>query len=54
MASGAVLTKDDIEIKMPALGIRARYLDAVVDCRLSKDVDAGAPVLWEDLDNVIA
>lgn len=47
--SGKVLEDDDIEVRRPALGLRARHHDAATGMRAARDIKAGTPMEWSDL-----
>jgi sialic acid synthase SpsE len=47
--AGTRLTRDDIEIKRPALGIRGRHADAAPGMVAAVDIAEGAPLEWKDL-----
>ena len=49
MAAGHVLTAEDIRVRRPAMGLRARHLDAAVGMRTGRDIVADPPLNWEDL-----
>jgi sialic acid synthase SpsE len=49
IAAGAVLTMADIEVKRPAIGLRARYRDLADGARAARDIAAGEPITWNDL-----
>ena len=44
---GAKLTKDMIIIDRPALGIKPRFLEAVIGQKTKRDIKKGTPVTWE-------
>lgn len=46
---GQKLTAEDIEIKRPALGLRARYASAIVGSSAKTDLAEGSPLNWADL-----
>jgi len=46
---GHVFSHSDIEAKRPALGIAARYRDALVGARLNKEIASGEPIDWDHL-----
>jgi sialic acid synthase SpsE len=50
LAKGVVLTPEDIAVLRPALGILPNLKKNVVGKRLNRDIAAGAPIRWEDLD----
>jgi len=45
----AVLTAADIEVRRPAIGLRARYRDTVIGMRAVRAIAAGTPLYWDDL-----
>ena len=49
LTANSVLVTDDIEVRRPALGLRARHHDAVTGMRASRDIAAGMPLTWADL-----
>lgn len=49
MAKGETITSADIVIKRPAVGLRVRYLPAVVGAKLAKALDKGQPLSWDVL-----
>jgi sialic acid synthase SpsE len=49
LKAGVVLTEMLVELKRPALGIRARDRDRAVGASVRKCVKRGEPVLWEHL-----
>jgi sialic acid synthase SpsE len=51
LKSGVPIKAEDIEAKRPALGIRGRYKDAVCGSVPKKDIAAGAPITWHDIEN---
>ena len=48
---GDVITREDIGVFKPSIGISAKYLDLVIGSTLSKDVEAGQPIFAEYLDD---
>lgn len=44
------LSPADLEIKRPAIGIKSRHAVAIAGAKLKRDVAAGAPLSWSDLD----
>lgn len=48
-AAGEVVTDAILEVKRPAVGIKARHRGAVVGARIKHAVSAGDPVTWDDL-----
>lgn len=46
---GTVITLADIEVRRPAIGLRARYLDATIGMKATHEITAGAPLEWGDL-----
>lgn len=49
IAAGSVLTTADIEVRRPAIGLRARYLKAAVGMHARRGIPEGTPLTWEDL-----
>jgi len=49
LAAGHVLTAEDVRVRRPAMGLRARHLDAAIGMRTSRDIAADTPLNWEDL-----
>lgn len=47
MKKGELITHNDITLKRPALGLRARYASAVVGSRLSQKMEKGQPLSWD-------
>jgi sialic acid synthase SpsE len=47
MARGEVLTEADLVARRPAVGLRARYLPAVVGAKLTTAVEQDRPLTWE-------
>ncbi|HCO99893.1 MAG TPA: hypothetical protein DIT35_00230 [Rhodospirillaceae bacterium] len=47
--AGNVMTVADIEVRRPAIGLRARHLDAAVGMQTTHAIAAGAPLNWDDL-----
>lgn len=44
-----VVTAELLEVKRPAVGIKARHRAAVIGARLKRNVSAGEPLTWDDL-----
>ena len=49
LKKGQVITREDIDVLRPALGIPPKYKEMVVGKVLNKDVSARDPIFWEDL-----
>lgn len=49
IAAGTALGADDIEVKRPAIGLRARHRDSVTGLRAVRDIAAGDALAWDDL-----
>ena len=49
ISDGTVLTAEDIEVLRPAIGLRARHLDAATGMRAAHAIVAGTPLTWDDL-----
>lgn len=49
MAKGELVSSEDIVSKRPAIGLRARYISAVVGARLTQALDKDQPLSWEYL-----
>ena len=47
--AGETIAAADIRVERPALGLRARYRDAVTGTRAARPIKADAPIAWEDL-----
>jgi N-acetylneuraminate synthase len=50
LSAGSVLTRADIRIVRPALGIAPAQLDQVIGRRLNQDVETGTPITWSLFD----
>ncbi len=50
LAPGEMLTDADINIRRPAIGIRKRFLDAVLGTELRRAVAKDQAIYWSDLD----
>jgi len=50
LAAGSVLTRADIRIVRPALGVAPAELERVIGRRLKRDVEPGTPVTWSLFD----
>jgi sialic acid synthase SpsE len=49
VVAGSVLTGADIEVRRPAIGLRARHRDAAIGMRAARTIAAGTPLNWADL-----
>ena len=49
IANGSVLIEADIEIRRPAIGLRARHLEAAIGMHATHAIPAGTPLTWDDL-----
>ena len=49
IASGAALKADDLDIRRPAPGIRARDIAQIVGATARRDIKAGKPIDWPDV-----
>ena len=49
IAAGSALTTADIEVRRPAIGLRARYLEPAAGMHATRGIPEGAPLTWEDL-----
>lgn len=49
LPAGHVLTRNDLLVVRPALGIKPSALDIVIGRALTRDLRAGQPVLWSDV-----
>lgn len=49
MLKGDALSKNDIKIMRPALGLRARYASNLLGATLNRDMKEGEPIKWEDI-----
>jgi len=47
--SNEILSEYDLEMKRPALGIRARYRSLLVGVKTANKVEKGKPIEWKDL-----
>jgi sialic acid synthase SpsE len=45
----AILTAADIEVRRPAIGLRARHRDNAIGMRAARAIAAGTPLNWDDL-----
>ncbi|MBL4876837.1 MAG: N-acetylneuraminate synthase family protein [Cohaesibacteraceae bacterium] len=50
MDVGDVIAKDDVKMKRPAIGLRARYAEVVIGATLTKKAHEDKPLLWSMLD----
>ena len=46
---GEIITEENLVIKKPALGIRPRYLSAVIGAKVKKTILINKPITWENL-----
>jgi N,N'-diacetyllegionaminate synthase len=46
--AGTVMTVADIEVRRPAIGLRARHRDAVIGMQATHEITAGAPLNWDE------
>ncbi len=49
IGQGETIAAADIRVERPALGLRARYRDAVTGARAARPIKADAPIAWEDV-----
>jgi sialic acid synthase SpsE len=49
LRAGTTIGADDVRVKRPALGLRARYAGAIAGARLTSNVAEGEPLTWEVL-----
>ncbi len=49
LSKGSVITMQDICVKRPALGIKARYNQLIIGKKLVRAVAKDAPIQWDDL-----
>jgi sialic acid synthase SpsE len=49
LGRGTALTRDMIELKRPLGGVEPRDLDKVLGLKLNRDIEADAPITWNDL-----
>jgi sialic acid synthase SpsE len=49
ISDGTVLTAEDIKIQRPAIGLRARHLDAATGMHATHAIAAGTPLTWDNL-----
>ena len=49
IGQGETISPADIRVERPALGLRARYRDAVTGTRAARAIKADAPIAWEDV-----
>ena len=47
---GEIIKKENIEIKKPALGIRPRYISAVIGTRAKKKIVKTKPITWDSIE----
>ena len=47
--SGSRIGEDDISVQRPAVGLRARYRNALLDATAAADIDRGAPITWDQI-----
>lgn len=47
IAQGETLHDDDLSVRRPALGLRARYRNTVIGAVARRDIDEGAPITWD-------
>jgi N-acetylneuraminate synthase len=45
--AGEVFTPRNIRSIRPAYGLHTRYLDAILGCRATRDIQRGTPLAWE-------
>jgi sialic acid synthase SpsE len=50
IAKGTTVAAADIAVKRPALGLRSRYRDTAIGARAQRDIAAGEPLGWDDID----
>ncbi len=49
ISKGDRITAERLEVKRPAVGVKARHLKAVIGARAGRNVSAGNPLTWDDL-----
>lgn len=49
IAEGEIISAEDVEVKRPALSLRARYRDLVIGARASRTIKAGEALAWSDV-----
>jgi pseudaminic acid synthase len=49
LKEGAKLRSSDIDVLRPALGIPPKFRKDIVGKILARDLEAGAPIRWEDI-----
>ncbi|MEQ8390867.1 MAG: N-acetylneuraminate synthase family protein [Thalassospira sp.] len=50
LKAGDVISQDKLEIRRPAVGIKARHLSAVIGAGVKHKLNAGDPLSWDDVD----
>jgi N,N'-diacetyllegionaminate synthase len=49
LSANKIIKEGDIEVRRPALGLRARHLQVVRGMRTTRNIPAGKPLTWDDL-----
>jgi N-acetylneuraminate synthase len=47
---GAIIGEEDVKILRPAIGLAPKFYNALLGKKVNKNITAGSPVKWEDLD----
>ena len=47
---GEIIKKENLELKKPALGIRPRYISAVIGTRAKKNIIKTKPITWGSIE----
>ncbi len=50
IAKGEIIKVENLEVKKPALGIRPRYISAVIGMRAKKNIIKTKPITWESIE----
>ena len=45
-----IIKVENLEVKKPALGIRPRYISAVIGMRAKKNIIKTKPITWESIE----
>jgi len=48
LKTGQIITRDDIDVLRPALGIQPKYIDMIIGKTCSQDIEAGQPLFWDN------
>jgi sialic acid synthase SpsE len=49
MMRGETITAADVEIKRPAIGLRARYAPIIIGAIAEENIEKGAPLSWKNI-----